>query len=617
MTAVDLPPDPSAAAPAAVDPNIVQTAPGPAPIAEAVGRRPPWTAAGEVAARDRTRAGGPDEAIPDESWSTARTTTAPTDADEVVGWHRVLAESVAPPDPRTLAVPTAGGSVAAQVAAALGSADVARRLLAREASLARVCADDAMDLAMNAALVAESADAHVASGAAELVLPAWLDGLDTTPAFGARLQNQIAAATAPLVDVPSIGRDLGIAAFGDLLGEHLGLGESSAAIAANQLVAPWADAASVVAIPVPSWFEAADIIASQTVTASLRGLTADFAAKAARLTIPAWQEASLDLDAMRAGDLVRPAVEAARLAEALRPVRSFADEVLALQDLAARTAASSMAELVEELSRGGGVIRSADLVGDLLADLRRWQDWAPIPPELAPGSYHSDFYLLDDPDASPAARQGALDRMADRFAWVRSRRRVKAALPRRSRELGVSPRELLRHELQAAFLLVLGTRGQPQTIRFDREWVVDERGKRVPVPPDELEAAWYHRWFRIAVVRTVERSLAERTDRVPTPEAEAAERIERRSVRLPEGWEDERPAAPDDDPLVLLVEGVEREEARQRLAVCLNAATPKQREVLTLLAQGLTYGEVAARLGTTQGNVRTQLTLLRKRLKAA
>ena len=252
----------------------------------------------------------------------------------------------------------------------------------------------------------------------------------------------------------------------------------------------------------------------------------------------------------------------------------------------------------------------------LVDQISAWWSSIQLPPELVPGSFDGDFLLLDDPHVDESVRLAALDRMADRFRWVGGRERVKTALARRARERGVQPSGLLRDELRAALLLVLGTSGQPQTIRFGSEWVKDERGKIAPVAPEELEVDWYYRWFGISVARAVERSLLERPDRVPTLEVREVERFERRLAPLPEGWAEERPSPPADDPLVLLVERDEHDDVRRRLAACLDVATPKQRHILALLANELSYRQVAQELGVTEGAVRTQLTLLRKRLKA-
>ncbi len=356
---------------------------------------------------------------------------------------------------------------------------------------------------------------------------------------------------------------------------------------------------------------------------------------ASALRLPADLGASF-AQGLALGDAARSAVESLHF-----PVRAT-EEVLAAGWAAHSTdwgALASSFDITSGLAAGGfgGNALVNPLFGDLgslIGDAREqllslgslnglvdqipaWWSSIPLPPELAPGSFDGDFLLLDDPHVDESVRLAALDRMADRYRWVQGRERVKTALVRRARERGMQPSALLRDELRAALLLVLSTSGQPQTIRFGSEWVTDEHGKIVPVAPEKLEVDWYYRWFGISVARAVERSLLERPDRVPTLEVRGVERFERRLAPLPEGFAEDRPSPPVDDPLVLLVERDEQDEVRKRLAACLDVATPKQRQILVLLARDLSYRQVAQELGVTEGAVRAQLTLLRKRLKAS
>jgi len=164
----------------------------------------------------------------------------------------------------------------------------------------------------------------------------------------------------------------------------------------------------------------------------------------------------------------------------------------------------------------------------------------------------------------------------------------------------MAPADLLRDEVQAAMVLVVGSDDQPQAIRFGPRWITGDDGKIELWVPNNFPMDWYHRWFTQAVVRAVERSVTDRPDRLPTGVGRSA---------------DDNPA--DVDPLALLVAKSDHSEACRRLAAVLDVATPRQTDILRLMADGLKNTEIARRLGITPGGVRTQLTFLRDRARRA
>lgn len=245
-------------------------------------------------------------------------------------------------------------------------------------------------------------------------------------------------------------------------------------------------------------------------------------------------------------------------------------------------------------------------------------DWpVTFPPELVPGSPEGDFLLIQDVRADQDERLAALRRVAERMAWVGFRPGIRPALLRRAHERQVSASRVLRDELAAAMVLVLGSDSLPQTVRLGPDWVTDEQGKVIAFPPEQLGAWSYRDWFTAAVVRTVRRSLLDWPDVLPVGQGRPIEEREGRVVPLAVGEEDDLLGPEADDPLTLLVVESDHDKACRRLAAVFDLATPCQRQILGLLARGLKNAEIAGKMGITPGAVRAQLTFLRRRARDA
>ena len=247
-------------------------------------------------------------------------------------------------------------------------------------------------------------------------------------------------------------------------------------------------------------------------------------------------------------------------------------------------------------------------------------DWpVALPPELVPGSPEGDFLFIQDVRADQDERLAALRRVAGRMAWVGFRPGIRPALLRHAQERKVSASRVLREELVAAMVLVLGSDSLPQTVRLGADWVTDEQGKVIAFPPEQLDVWSYRDWFTAAVVRTVRRSLLDRPDVLPVGQGRPIEEREGRVVPLADavGEEDDLLGPEADDPLTLLVVESDHGEVCRRLAAVLELATPCQRQILGLLARGLKNAEIAGEMGITPGAVRAQLTFLRRRARDA
>ncbi len=248
---------------------------------------------------------------------------------------------------------------------------------------------------------------------------------------------------------------------------------------------------------------------------------------------------------------------------------------------------------------------------DLLT-IPHWNAVIEVPPIpwLAPGTPDADLHLLLHDEGEPEERLAALERMVDRVRWA-PRSGVKRALWARARHDEVSPAEIKRRELRAAVFLVLGDVEAPQYHRFGTRWLVGQDGRRHLVRPyHDLDLDLFWEWFFDEVVKAAEAALLERPypatgDRLE-PNKDAAGRI----VAI----EGSRVIDPAGDPLLLLLEREQQSEDAARLLGALQAASPRQRELLALIGAGDSPTEAGRRLGMAPGTARAQLHRLRQKL---
>jgi hypothetical protein len=192
--------------------------------------------------------------------------------------------------------------------------------------------------------------------------------------------------------------------------------------------------------------------------------------------------------------------------------------------------------------------------------------------------------------------------------------RVKHSAQRALSELSATTRrakgELLGTWLAPeGLLLAAGDSDRHQRIRLGRQWVKDQHGKRIELRPDGLPFRWFVRWLVQRAHRLVEGILLDQagggrpldlleTNRVDFAgfATEIVDRHPEASVFTP-------------SPEALL-------EVRTLLATLANVATPRERELLSLLEEGASREEAAALLEVSRATVDVHCSNLRQKLRA-
>jgi DNA-binding CsgD family transcriptional regulator len=256
---------------------------------------------------------------------------------------------------------------------------------------------------------------------------------------------------------------------------------------------------------------------------------------------------------------------------------------------------------------------------DLLSSVRETINLAALP--LAdyehllppPGSFYADFDLLEDTSAKPEERLAAVQRMADRIEWYPRKRAVQRALAQQATAEQTSVAQICHRELCAAVLLVLDDKDYPKTHRFGKDWVTGEDGRKVAVAPTELPMDFFWDWFFTEVPKAAEASILGRP--YPPVTGDAMVRA-KDGVPLCQSLNVGRhdPTDADGDPLLALLETERRAEEHSRLLAALQVASPRQRQLLALLAAGFTEAEAARRLGIKPATARAQLARLRRKV---
>lgn len=265
---------------------------------------------------------------------------------------------------------------------------------------------------------------------------------------------------------------------------------------------------------------------------------------------------------------------------------------------------------VEELSTGATLYQSDKVAPIVPASLDEWRErriqwWWSTEVVTAASRWHK----LDEP-----LKQMFLDGLVDQISFSLRGNAEQRALAERIQLLGVSGERAKRTLLLQAAVFVLARFDDQQFHRFGVKWVTGADGKKQPIIPRDLQ--WFDgwTWFQDEVRSAAMANLLER----PYPAAETKDALDSNSGERPD------PLPPDallsghedDDPLLaLLADEEEAEQAagqKERLNRVLARATPRQRELLRLIAQGHTTASAARTLGIAEGTAYAQLNRLRK-----
>lgn len=217
-------------------------------------------------------------------------------------------------------------------------------------------------------------------------------------------------------------------------------------------------------------------------------------------------------------------------------------------------------------------------------------------PTFPAGTDEGDLERLQSHRLDDAERYAAAQRMAARIPWNTGLRPgVDEALVARARADQRPVRDVIRDELATAIYLATGNMQTPQYMRFGPQWMTNKAGKKMAIAPDDLPIDLFYRWLRIEAIRIAEASLLE------TPEDE-----------MPAGFFEEVPEliGPELDPLHIVIAG----ELDPSLLRVLELASPRQRELIALLWEGLSRDDAARTLGIARSTVDAQLYRLRQKL---
>lgn len=186
---------------------------------------------------------------------------------------------------------------------------------------------------------------------------------------------------------------------------------------------------------------------------------------------------------------------------------------------------------------------------------------------------------------------------------------TRGALRRLARGRGCPMERVFVETIEGALAMTLASADAPQRIRLGRrwlrEWIGTEEGEVIVPPPPEpsmivprRDAEHWERWFRKELYAQCRAALVEprRVPTAPTPPVE---------LEVAPTW--------GDDAALLEDEAGERSDA---LAL-LGDASPRQREIAALLAEGYSCAEAARELGLSPATVRVQKMRLKKKLAAS
>jgi DNA-binding CsgD family transcriptional regulator len=241
-----------------------------------------------------------------------------------------------------------------------------------------------------------------------------------------------------------------------------------------------------------------------------------------------------------------------------------------------------------------------------------------------PGTVQGDLRLVFRWNIDEERRAQAIARIVGHIRWVPRGLLLWRALRQRAERERISVEELKHRELCAALLLVLATDDQAQRIRIGRQWFTDENGHIEPVVPLDLDFDQYWQWLRNKAIATAEDSILDCPARGPWRARDVLDPPSSPNqpspiVRIdagPDRWNQNDLADPADvDPLLWLLAHEQQVERAALLRSLVQIATPRQRQLLALLHEGLNTADAARLLGIEPETARTQLKRLRDKAR--
>ena len=232
-----------------------------------------------------------------------------------------------------------------------------------------------------------------------------------------------------------------------------------------------------------------------------------------------------------------------------------------------------------------------------------------------PGTLHGDLMIVryGDPRKQgreqDIARPAALERLFQRLHWRPFNELAKEALKRRMRENG--QREYF-NTFASALCAALAKDDTPQYIRLGKDWLTDERGRKVKIAPTQLPWQIYWRWLRKETINEMEQDLL---GELPDPQVVAfGDRDEEEdSGDVVVDWETLR--APDPDPEEALLEQELEREHQEQLARILAICSPRERELLEYALESPTLADAAVKMGISHSTARAMVDRIRKKVK--
>ncbi len=219
--------------------------------------------------------------------------------------------------------------------------------------------------------------------------------------------------------------------------------------------------------------------------------------------------------------------------------------------------------------------------------------------------------MIQDPRCGTPRCDACRD-VARRVPWKVHDPAVGRELVRRAAAEGVDVDTIKRQTLFEAVWLVLGASTHAQHHRFGRAWFTGADGRKATLVPYELRGRQRHlfwKWFTDEVPKAAEAILLDR----PYPSPKSRDPFDTARCFVPEdidGLEDKDPLG--NDPLLLLIDDERRREDVARLDVLLAQATPRQRQLLALIAKGASLADAARTLGIAPATARSLLHKLRR-----
>ena len=229
------------------------------------------------------------------------------------------------------------------------------------------------------------------------------------------------------------------------------------------------------------------------------------------------------------------------------------------------------------------IVTRASTVTDTLRE--HWEPWA----------HYLRAFDQAGTDVERALMAGVLAMYIARRKWrlFASDAAVSRVLRADAQDHGSTVESAKRASLTTAIFLVMGEQTRTQDHVFDRR-------KQRNIIPRRLPIETFCQWVKDEVIKAAKAGL--RDEPYPSVKGDALDL----ASRLDGAYKG------DDSPLVFLLQAEEHEEARVRLQSVLVEATPRQRQLLTLLHEGTSLPEAAAAPGIAASTARVLLYKLRR-----